>query len=208
MAASGLLMVGFLVLHMVGNLKIFFGSADFDGYAHWLRTIGQPVLPWSSFLWIQRLVLVVALVVHAVAAAQLSRRDLRARPVRYAHRPRRRATYATRTMRYGGVIVGLFLIWHILDLTVGRLNPDFRAGHPYHNVVADFRVWWINVIYIVAVVLVGLHLEHGVASAARSLGVTTARREHVIRVGSTLLAAAITAGFVAVPIGVMTGLVS
>jgi succinate dehydrogenase / fumarate reductase, cytochrome b subunit len=138
------------------------------------------------------------------SAAQLSRLDRAARPRRYRHPLRWQATYATRTMRYGGVIIALFLVWHLLDLTIGVANPDFDAGRPYHNVVVDFRVWWINVIYIVAIVLVGLHIQHGFASAAQSLGLKTGRR---LNIAGTALAVIITAGFIAVPVGVMTGLV-
>jgi succinate dehydrogenase / fumarate reductase, cytochrome b subunit len=157
MAVTGLIMVAYLLLHMLGNLKIFFGPQDLDGYARWLRTIGEPVLHGSWFLWLERVVLSAALVLHVTAAAQLSRRDRRARPRRYAHRLRARATYATRTMRWGGIIIALFLIWHLLDLSFGLVNPHFEEGRPYQNVVVDFQVWWINLIYIVAVVLVGLH---------------------------------------------------
>jgi len=203
MAVTGLMMVAFLLLHMLGNLKIFFGPQDFDGYAHWLRTIGEPVLHASWFLWLQRAVLTAALVLHVMAAAQLSRRDRLARPQPYAHRLRARATYATRTMRWGGVIVALFLVWHLLDLSFGLVNPHFEAGRPYQNVVVDFQVWWINLIYVVAVVLVGLHIQHGFASAARTLGSSNRK----IQFAGTAIAALITIGFIAVPIGVMTGLV-
>jgi succinate dehydrogenase / fumarate reductase cytochrome b subunit len=203
MAVTGLIMVVYLLLHMLGNLKIFFGPQDFDGYARWLRTIGEPVLHGSWFLWLQRVALTAALVLHVTAAAQLSRRDRQARPQRYAHRLRARATYATRTMRWGGIIVALFVIWHLLDLSFGLVNPRFAAGRPYRNVVVDFQVWWINLIYIVAVVLVGLHIQHGIASAARTLGSANIK----IQVVGTAIAAFITLGFIAVPIGVMTGLV-
>jgi succinate dehydrogenase / fumarate reductase cytochrome b subunit len=203
MAVTGLIMVGFLLLHMLGNLKIFFGPQDFDGYARWLRTIGEPVLHGSWFLWVQRVVLAAALVGHVTAAAQLSRRDRLARPRHYAHRLRARATYATRTMRWGGVIIALFVVWHLLDLSLGLVNPHFEAGRPYQNVVVDFQVWWINLIYIVAVVLVGLHIQHGFASAARTLGSANT----TIQFMGTAIAALITIGFLAVPLAVMTGLV-
>jgi succinate dehydrogenase / fumarate reductase cytochrome b subunit len=203
MAVTGLIMVGFLLLHMLGDLKIFFGPRDFDGYAHWLRTIGEPVLHGSWFLWSQRVLLAAAVVMHVTAAAQLSRRDRLARPQQYAHGLRARASYATRTMRWGGVIVALFIVWHLLDLSFGLVNPHFAAGRPYRNVVVDFQVWWINLIYIVAVVLVGLHLQHGFASAARTLGSANT----TIQLVGTGIAALITVGFIAVPIGVMTGLV-
>lgn len=208
MAVTGLIMVAFLLAHMLGNLKIFFGPHDFDGYAAWLRTIGEPVLHGAWFLWILRAVLLVALVAHVTCAAQLSRRDLAARPTRYVHGQRARASFATRTMRWGGVILALFLVWHLLDLTVGAVNPDFDKGGPYHNVVADFQVWWINLIYIVGVLMVGLHINHGFWSAAQTLGLRRRPgRDLALRVGGSTLAAAITLGFLAVPVGVMTGLV-
>jgi succinate dehydrogenase / fumarate reductase cytochrome b subunit len=208
MAVTGLIMVLFLLLHMLGNLKIFFGPHDFDSYAAWLRTIGEPVLHDAWFLWIQRAVLLAVVVLHIVCAAQLSKRDLAARPTRYAHGQRARAGFATRTMRWGGIILALFIVWHLLDLTVGVANPDFEKGRPYHNVVADFQVWWINIIYIVAVLMVGLHINHGFWSASQTLGLNHPARDRAIRTVGTTLAVTITAGFLAVPIGVMTGLVS
>ena len=205
MAVSGLVLVLFLLAHMLGNLKVFFGAADFDGYAAWLRTIGEPVLHRTWFLWIQRAVLLAAVVAHVTAAVQLSRRDRRARPVRYVHGQRPKATFATHTMRWGGVILALFVVWHVLDLTVGVANPDFEAGRPYHNVVADFRVWWVDLIYIVAVLALGLHINHGFWSAAQTLGVNRPARDRAIKAVGSTLAFAITAGFVLVPVGVMTG---
>ena len=204
MAVTGLVMVLFLLVHALGNLKVFFGPHDFDGYAAWLRTIGEPVLHGAWYLWIQRAVLLVALVLHVTCAAQLSRRDRAARGARYAHRQRARASFATRTMRWGGVIIALFLVWHLLDLTVGVTNPDYVAGSPYHNVVADFQVWWINLVYIIGVLMVGLHINHGFWSAAATLGF--GGRARVGLVGS-VLAVVITVGFLAVPVGVMIGLV-
>jgi succinate dehydrogenase / fumarate reductase cytochrome b subunit len=208
MAVSGLIMLVFLLFHMLGNLKIFFGPTDFNGYAAWLRTIGEPALHHGWFLWIQRVALLVALVAHITAAAQLSKRDLRARPVRYQHGQRAKATFATRTMRWGGVILALFIVWHIFDLTVGMANQDFKADQPYHNIVADFQVWWVNVIYLVAVTMVGIHINHGFWSAAQTLGVNRPTRDKAIKTLGSTLAVVITAGFAMVPIGVMTGLVS
>lgn len=207
MAVTGLVMVLFLFAHMLGNLKIFFGPHDFNGYAHWLRTIGEPVLHNAWFLWVQRFVLVVAVVLHGTSAAQLSRRDRAARPARYRHHQRWQASFATSTMRWGGIIIALFVGWHILDLTVGVLNPHFISGRPYQNVVADFQVWWINVIYITALVALGFHINHGFRSAVRTLGVDRPDRARVIRLVGTALALGISLGFIAVPVGVMTGLV-
>ncbi|MEO3753010.1 succinate dehydrogenase cytochrome b subunit [Streptomyces sp. B6B3] len=206
MAVTGAIMLLYLVAHMVGNLKVFFGPDEMNGYAHWLRTIGDPVLHHEWFLWIMRPVLVAAVVVHGVAAYQLSRRDLAARPVGYAHR-RRPASYATRTMRWGGVIVALFVVWHLLDLTTGTVNPDFRSGEPYHNIVETFSTWYGNAIYIVAMLAVGLHIRHGFNSAAQTLGAGGRGRDRALRLTSNALALVLTVGFLAVPVGVMTGLV-
>ncbi|MFJ9471058.1 succinate dehydrogenase cytochrome b subunit [Streptomyces caniferus] len=224
MAVSGLVMLLYLVVHMLGNLKIFFGAADFDGYAAWLRTIGEPFLHHEWFLWIARVVLVAAVVVHAVAAYQLSRRDLAARPTGYArpssgHRPgpgraaprllrRRRASYAARTMRWGGVILGLFLVWHLLDLTTLTVNPRAEAGHPYANVVASFSTWYGNTVYVVAMLALGLHVRHGFWSAAQTLGANRPGRDRMLKALANALAAVLTAGFLAVPVSVMTGVVS
>lgn len=208
MAVTGFLMLLFLLVHMLGNLKIFFGAEDFNSYADFLRRIGEPVLHYSWYLWVQRVVLVVALVLHIVTAYQLSRRDLRARPTKYAHKGRARASYATSTMRYGGVILGLFIIWHILDLTVGVLNPDYRAHHPYQNVVADFGVWYVDIIYIVAMIALLLHIYHGFWSAAQTLGANRPNRDRALKVTARVLAVVIGVGFLIVPVSVMTGLVS
>lgn len=207
MAVTGALLLAFVFAHMVGNLKTFLGADDLNHYAHWLRTIGEPVLHYAWFLWIQRVVLLVALVLHVTAAVQLVKRDRRARPVPYVHRRPVRATFAVRTMRWGGATLALFVVWHILDFTVGAVNRDFVPGDPYHNLVADFQVWWVNVIYLVALAMLGLHIHHGFASAARTLGVTSARRERPIKIFGSGLAVVITAGFAIVPISIMTGLV-
>ncbi|WP_063759099.1 succinate dehydrogenase [Streptomyces scopuliridis] len=208
MAVSGLIMLGYLVVHMLGNLKIFFGPPEFNGYAHWLRTMGEPFLHYEWALWIVRVVLVVAVVLHAVCAYQLSRRDLAARPSKYVHK-RARAGYATRTMRWGGIILALFIVWHVLDLTTGTVHSGgFQAGHPYQNVVDTFSTWYGNVIYLVAMLALGLHVQHGFWSAAQTLGAGNATRERVLKGTANLLALALTAGFIAVPVAVMTGVVS
>jgi succinate dehydrogenase / fumarate reductase cytochrome b subunit len=207
MAVTGLLLIAFLFAHMAGNLKVFVGAESFDHYAHWLRAIGSPVLPDTWYLWIQRAVLTVALVGHIGSATILARRAHTARPVRYAHRPKVQASYAARTMRWGGVIVLLFVIYHILDLTTGTLNPVGDLAHPYANVVADFAPdrWYVTLFYTLAVVAVGVHLKHGIYSALRTLGY---RGEHLA--GRAALAASIVlvAGFLSVPFAVLTGWVS
>ncbi|WP_033819617.1 succinate dehydrogenase cytochrome b subunit [Kitasatospora sp. MBT63] len=206
MAVSGLVMLLYLIFHMLGNLKVFFGPGDLNGYAAWLRTLGQPLLHHGWFLWIARAALLAAVVVHGVAAFQLSRRDLAARPQKYAHRPRR-TSYATRTMRWGGVILGLFIVWHILDLTTLTVNPRAEEGHPYQNIVASFSTWYGGGIYILAMLALGLHVRHGFWSAAQTLGVNNPRRDRVLKATANLLASVLTAGFLAVPVAVLTGVV-
>jgi succinate dehydrogenase / fumarate reductase cytochrome b subunit len=210
MATTGILLVLFLYVHMAGNLKIFFGAAPFDHYAHWLRTIGTPLLPQEWYLWIQRGALTLAVIGHFTAAAILARRARRARPVRYAHRPKVQGSYAARTMRWGGVIILLFVVYHILDLTTGTLNPVGEPGHPYANVVADFAPhrWYVTLFYTLAVVAVGFHLRHGIFSAARTLGQRSPGGERVARVTALALSVVLVAGFLSVPFAVITGLVN
>ncbi|MGW7376390.1 succinate dehydrogenase [Streptomyces venezuelae] len=207
MAASGLVMIAYLVVHMVANVKIYFGAAGFDAYGHWLRVMGDPVLHREWGLWIARVVLLVSVVAHGVSAYQLSRRDIKARPTQYVHK-KPRATYATRTMRWGGVILGLFIVWHILDITTGTVHPGFEEGKPYNNVVDTFSTWYGNVIYITAMLAMGMHVRHGLWSAAQTLGVGTATRDRVLKPLANGLALVLTVGFVSVPVGVMTGVVS
>jgi succinate dehydrogenase / fumarate reductase cytochrome b subunit len=208
MAVSGLLMLLYLVAHMIGNLKVFFGPQEFNAYGHWIRTVGEPFMHYTWTLWIIRVVLVAAVVAHVTAAYQLSRRDIRARPARYVHR-KRRTSYATRTMRWGGVILGLFIVWHILDLTTGHVHAGgFQEGRPYQNVVDSFSTWYGNVIYIVAMLALGLHIRHGFWAAAQTLGAGGRGRDRALKGAASLLALLLTAGFVAVPVGVMTGVVS
>jgi succinate dehydrogenase / fumarate reductase cytochrome b subunit len=210
MAVTGLLLVLFLFAHMAGNLKIFFGAGTFDHYAHWLRTIGAPLLPDQWYLWIQRTVLMVAVIGHIAAAAILARRARKARPIRYAHRPKVQGSYAARTMRWGGVIILLFVVFHILDLTTGTVNPVGDPQHPYANVVADFAPgrWYVTLFYTLAIVAVGFHLRHGIYSAARTLGQRTARGEAVVRSTALILSVVLVVGYLSVPFAVITGLVN
>lgn len=210
MAVTGTLLVLFLIAHMLGNLKVFTGETSFDHYAHWLRDIGTPLLPHTWYLWIQRTVLTVAVLAHIGAATVLAMRARAARPVRYAHRKKVHGSYAARTMRWGGVIILLFVIYHILDLTTGHLNPQGDASNPYGNVVADFAPerWYVTLFYTLAIVTLGFHLRHGAFSAFRSLGQQTPKGERRARAAALVLAVALCAGYLVVPFAVLTGLVS
>ena len=209
MAVTGILLVLFLFAHMAGNLKIFVGETAFDHYAHWLRTIGEPLLPHTWYLWLQRGGLTVAVIAHIAAATILARRARLARPVKYAHRPKVQGSYAARTMRWGGVIILLFVIYHILDLTTGTLNPVGDKQKPYGNVVADFAPshWYVTLFYTLAIVAIGFHLRHGIFSAVRTLGQQTARGERIARLTALVLSLVLVVGYLSVPFAVLTGLV-
>ncbi|MEH0955213.1 succinate dehydrogenase cytochrome b subunit [Micromonospora sp. CPCC 205554] len=210
MAVTGIILVLFLIAHMLGNLKIFTGETSFDHYAHWLRDIGTPLLPTTWFLWVQRAVLTVAVVGHIAAATMLAMRSRAARPVKYAHRRKIHVNYAARTMRWGGVIILLFVIYHILDLTTGHLNPQGDPSNPYGNVVADFAPerWYVTLFYTLALVTLGFHLRHGAFSAFRSLGQQTPKGERRARIAALVFAVALVGGYLLVPFAVITGLVA
>ncbi len=207
MAVSGLILLVFVVAHMLGNLKVFTGPAHFDAYAEFLRRIGSPALGHSWFLWIQRSVLVAAVVLHVGAAYQLARQSRMARPTRYEHPTTVAATYASRTMRWGGVIIALFVVYHLLNLSTGTVHPDFHQGRVYANVVADFKVWYVSVAYAAAILALGLHVDHGLWSALQTLGASNGRRERRLRRGSRLVAGTIVVGYLSVPAAVIVGVV-
>jgi succinate dehydrogenase / fumarate reductase cytochrome b subunit len=216
MATSGALMIAYLVAHMIGNLKIFYGAAAFDHYAHWLRTLGQPVLPLSGYLWLQRTILTVTVIAHIWSATVLTIRSRRARPVRYAHKPPVQGSYAARTMRWGGVIVLVFIVWHILDLTTRTVNPVGDRSQAYNALVADFAPsrWPVTLFYVVAMVMIGLHLRHGIWSALQTLGLTSGattavsqKRARIAKGVALAVAVVLSAGFLLIPLSITFGLV-
>lgn len=209
MAVTGAVLVLYLVAHMLGNLKIFMGREAYDGYAHWLRTMGEPALPYRTVLTAIEVVLSVAVVLHLWSAVSLARRARRARPVRYAARPKAQEDrYATHVMRYGGVVIALFVVWHLLDLTFGTVNPAGGAD-PYGKVVADFAPsrWYVTIFYALAVAMTGLHLRHGLWSAFQTLGWGRRARYHGLRLFAGTAAALLVLGFLAVPAMVTIGVV-
>src|SRR3712207_2233625 len=205
MATTGAILVLYLIAHMLGNLKVFFGEESLNSYAEWLRVVGEPALPAQGLLWFTRIALLVAVVAHIVAATVLARRARRARPVKYAHRRPVSVNYAARTMRWGGVIILLFVIYHILDLTTGTLNPNGKPGEPYANVAADFAPdrWYVTLFYTLSIVAVGFHLRHGLFSAVRTLGQRTARGERIARGAALLLSVVLVVGYLSVPFAVL-----
>jgi succinate dehydrogenase / fumarate reductase cytochrome b subunit len=214
MAATGTVMLLYLVAHMLGNLKIFFGAANgvpaIDTYAAWLREVGEPAVPHETVLWLVRVVLAVSLVAHYASAVILSHRAHRARPVRYAHRQPVKGSYAARTMRWGGVIIALFVVYHLLDLTTGTLNPHGVHGEVHANVVADFAPerWYVTLFYTLAVVAVGFHVRHGVWSALQTFGRSSAATQKTLQGVALGVALVLVVGFLSVPFAVLTGLVA
>ncbi len=207
MAVTGLILVLFVIGHMVGNLKVFQGPEKFDAYAEFLREVGEPLVGYGQLLWVARIVLLASVIAHIGAALQLTRVGVAARPVRYQRWTPDASTYASRTMRWGGVIIFAFVVYHLLHLTFGAAHPDFVPGAAYHNVLAGFRTWPVTVAYVVAVTALGFHLYHGVWSVFQSLGANHPDYNRYRRPLAGAVAAVVTLGFITVPIAVVTGLV-
>lgn len=207
MAVTGIILFGFVFVHMLGNLKMYFGPEKLNEYGVWLRTLGTPAFPNEVALWIARLVLLGAVIFHIDAATRLTRMNVKARPQKYEKRDAVAATYAARTMRWGGVIVLLFVIWHILDFTIGTVNPDFIEGNVYHNVVASFSNPLISGFYIIANIALGFHLYHGLWSMFQSLGWNHPYFNPWRREFATAFAVIITLGNLSFPIAVLAGIV-
>jgi succinate dehydrogenase / fumarate reductase cytochrome b subunit len=207
MAATGIVLVGFVIGHMLGNLKIYQGEVKFDAYAAFLREAGSPVLGHEQVLWIARLVLLAAVVLHVTAAWQLTRMSWAARPVGYGRTDRLEAGYAARTMRWGGVILGLFVVYHILHFTLGVVGyaPGEFQPSVYRNVVAGFSVWYVSAFYIAAMMALGSHLYHGIWSMFQTFGVSDIRASGVYRGLAVLLSLAVVAGNVSIPVAVLSG---
>ncbi len=215
MAISGLILVLYLLAHMYGNLKVFSGQEAFDGYSHHLRTMGEPILPYAGALWIIRVVLLVAVVLHIVCAVTLWRRMRVATAggggQRYASKKAPRGnqrSYASFTMRWGGVTIALFVVYHLLHLTWNTISPGGASDSPYERVVNGFSIWWVVLSYTVALLAVGFHLRHGVWAALASLGANTSiRRRRHLNVLATVVALIITVGFLIPPFAILFGLV-
>jgi len=209
MAVTGLVLMAYVLAHMIGNLKLYLGRDSINRYAEWLRDVGEPALPRTTLLWVVRVVLIAAFALHIHAALMLTLRNRGARPVRYrSKRDYVAANYASRTMRWSGVIVGLFVLFHLMDLTWGNANPGFIRGDAYHNVVASFQRWPVALVYIVANLALGLHLYHGAWSLFQSMGWSNRRFNRWRRYFAVAFAAIVVIGNVSIPVAVLTGLVS
>ena len=200
MAVTGVILAGFLVGHMAGNLQIFAGATTINRYGALLHASDE-------LLWGVRLVLITALILHVRAAVQLYMRKAAARPVAYAKKANRASTLASRIMIYSGYALGGFLVYHILHFTTGNAHPDFIPGDVFHNVTVAFRNPAIAAIYVVAMVFVAMHLSHGLFSFTQSLGLDNPRHAAWARRAAQIVAVILAAGFIAVPLGVLAGVV-
>lgn len=200
MAVTGLIGVGFVIGHMLGNLQVFLGPGKFNAYAHFLRSLGE-------LLWVVRAVLVAAVVLHVVAAVQLSRRRWVARPVAYKQGSQHEvSTLASRTIRWGGALLLLFIVFHILHFTTLDIFRDYSPTDVYANVIRGFGVWWVVLLYVAAMAALGLHLYHGIWSSLRTLGASKASTDPLKRPVAATLAIVVWLGFTAIPIAIFAGL--
>lgn len=208
MAVTGVILIGFVVVHMLGNLKVYYGAESFNHYAEWLRTLGVPFFGRSQVLWILRVILLAAVLIHIWAAYQLTMRARRARSVGYKQWDGDLVfSYSSRTMRWGGVIILLFVIYHLMHFTFGNAHPDFVHGDVYHNFVVGFSSWPVSIAYIVAMIALGFHLYHGFWSMLQSLGANNEKYNHLRRPIAAILTLLIVVGNISFPVAVLTGIV-
>jgi succinate dehydrogenase / fumarate reductase cytochrome b subunit len=207
MAISGFIGYGFVILHMIGNLKVFEGPEGFNHYAEFLRTVGEPAVPERTLLWIIRLVLLAAVTAHVISAIQLTRQGMESRPQNYQVKRRVQASFASMTLRWGGVAIFLFLIYHLMHFTFGNAHPNFISGDAYHNVVSAFINPLVVAVYLLAVAALAIHLYHGVWSIFQTLGLNNERTDGLWRGLAVASAVALFVGFSVVPVAVVTGLV-
>ncbi len=216
MAITGIIGIGFVVSHMIGNLKVYLGTVtengqpvyDIDVYGEFLREILVPILPRTYFLWILRIVLVAAVLLHIHAAYSLTILTRKARPVRYqSSRDYQVANFASRTMRWTGIIVALFVLWHLADLTWGWVNPDFSRGDVYRNIDASLSRIPVAILYIVANVALGIHLFHGTWSLFQSMGWNNPKFNQWRKSLAAGIATIVVVGNVSFPIMTLAGVI-
>jgi len=213
MAISGIAMMGFVLFHMIGNLKMYMGASALDHYAEFLQELLYPILPKQVMLWILRGGLVTMLILHLHAAWSLTRLNRHARAVKYqGPRDYQVAKFASRTMRWSGIIVLAYLVWHLLDFTFGTVNAvgtdgTFVRGEVYNNVVRSLDRPLVAAFYVVANILLGIHLFHGSWSIFQSMGWNNPRFNNWRRAFATGFATIVVVGNVSFPIAVIAGIV-
>ena len=204
MALTGLILFGFVIGHMIGNLQVYLGPEVFNHYAELLRELGH-----GMALWIARAGLLVAVGLHIWSAWRLTLMNSAARPVGYREVERRESTYASRTMRWSGVILLLFIVYHLLHFTIGvhAVHPQFVPGDAYHNFVTGFQNPLVSGFYVLAMLALGLHLYHGAWSFMQTLGLSHPRYDHLRYAFAALVTLVILAGNISFPVAVLTGYV-
>lgn len=209
MAVTGLFYIGFVLIHMYGNVKVFFGAQYFNEYAEGLRGFGAPLLGHLHFLYIMRVLLIAALALHIWAAVSLTRQSQAARATKYTMTRRQAADSAALTMRWGGVAIFLFLIYHLAHFTWGIpvIHSTFTPGDAYGNLVYGFQSPINVLIYIVALVALAFHLYHGTWSLFQTLGLLNRDTTGAVRGLASILALLIPIGFATVPLAVLFGFI-
>ncbi len=215
MAVSGMLMILFLLVHMYGNLHLFAGKVAFDEYGEGFRTLFEPFVPYAGVLWIIRVTLLTAVFLHAYSAVTLWKRARAATGgkggSRYESTQARtgvQRSYASFTMRWGGVTLGLFIIYHLLHLTTNTISPGGASSSSYDRVVNGFEIWWVTLFYLLAVMALGFHIWHGFWSAFATLGANTSlQRRRTLNAAAAAVALVITLGFMTTPLAILFGLV-
>jgi succinate dehydrogenase / fumarate reductase cytochrome b subunit len=201
MGATGIIMVAFLIGHVAGNLLVFWGADAINGYARALRV-------HYVLLWTARAVLIASVLLHIAAAAALTTRDLRARRIGYARLQPQASTWASRTMRWTGVLLALFIVFHLLHLTTGTIRPaPFDGPNVYGNLVGGFHVPWVVALYVIAMILLALHLYHGIWAALRTLGVAPLSPAPLRRPLGFAVTVALWLGFTIIPLAILAGMV-
>jgi succinate dehydrogenase / fumarate reductase cytochrome b subunit len=202
MAVSGVILFGFVTVHMLGNLQVYLGPTMLDEYGRTLRALGH-----GGALWVARGVLLLAAGAHVWTALSLTRANWKARPEGYRERQNREATLSSRTMRWSGVVVLVFIVYHILHFTTGNVHPSFVEGAVHRNFVAGFQVVWVSLFYMVATLLLGLHLYHGVWSMLQTVGLSHPRYDALRQRAAAGFAVLIVAGNLSFPLAVLSGVV-
>ena len=202
MAVTGVILFAYVLGHMLGNLQVYLGPEALNHYGVLLRQLLH-----GAGIWIVRVVMLAAVSLHIWAATSLTLESWRARPEGYREQKWKESTYASRTMRWGGVIILLFVIYHLLHLTTGTVHPNFVEGDIYHNFVTGFQSVPASLFYIIAMVALGLHLRHGVWSMCQTLGVSHPRYMRIAHAGAWIFAILIVAGNISFPLAVLFGIV-
>jgi len=202
MAVTGVMMFAFVIGHMLGNLQMYEAPEHINAYGHFLHNLGE-------LLWIERGIMLLAIVLHIDAAVQLALRSKAARPIGYSRKEAINSSYASRTMYWSGPIVLVFIIFHLLQFTAGYVHPhaQFIAGDVYGNVVSGFQVWWVSAWYIIAISLLGFHLSHGLYSMFQSVGFAHPRITPLLKKAAIAVSILIVLGYISIPISVFVGFI-